>query len=255
MVQNSNEYYELRWKMREFGLASGGASIPLDEIWNYMIDKSEPYPDYADFFSNYGAATHLYRHLIKEPLYNQKDEEELDELRGEYIDVVATHNVLYEDSKICPLLIEALKTTFEKYVTFFEHIEENIGSLLNVPPPVEDITEPLDFDEHPIEPLLRKRDELGYLIIGTRIWQVSEERQYLHVDVDSYEKRMRMPDIRLKVKLLECVMSHYPDYREMNPYVPKDFWWRRIKQHEYNGYRDFWLDRIKQQENGNTGDK
>jgi len=219
---------ELQWRIKELDSMMAFAGYTLEVIWMYLQGKTD-HADFGGFFDTYGQTVHLLDGIRREPLTTQEEKDKVRALRMEGAEIAGTHDALYEAES--QRLTEELKKACEGHINFFEHLDMAVGKSLNVPEIDERCND--DYMDHPIIGLLEKRDRIGYIILGIRIWQLDD--QYWDVDVDEYERRLKIADLTLKKKILECVNYYYKDYHEAMPYAPEDFWWRRIKGHEFQG--------------------
>ncbi|MCX6808239.1 MAG: hypothetical protein NTW50_01045 [Candidatus Berkelbacteria bacterium] len=214
-----------KWLLQALSLDSLSADVALSEIWNQLLE-GDVEADFGNAFSAMASMLHDLEQLEREIVIGDEEKQNYQSAVEFAMAVQATHDVLYKHHST--VLRRLLTETIDEEIYFFDNLETNIGDSLN------GTREDFGLDEsedHPIIDLLVRRDRLGYIILGIRFCQL--ENQYFDVDVDEYERRLKLADFTLRKKLLECVIYHYKEYRETMPYAPPDFWWRRIKGHEY----------------------
>lgn len=235
----------LAWQLRSLGMANDMASIGLGALWGYAQNKlTIDQVNFGNLFRNFGEVLHMVQILELQPMAREEDKKKL----GAEIDAAmrnkATHDVLYEAERkgkhLKDQMVAWLKEAIVEHLDYFENLEARIGKTLN---------EPYDVsggEDHPLEDLLDRRDRIGWIVIG--LYLLHAEDQYISVDVEYLEARLKRYDLILRKKVLECVTFHYKDYHEPKPYSPKDFWWRAIPGHEYELKEyvpaDFWWRKI-----------
>ena len=194
--------------------------LELESLWYFVQGKVDiDDVNFSALYSNFGQTLYLYDLLRLRPL-SDKSKKKLQEIMDAHMSNKATHQILYQKKK--GQLVEQLTKTVESEVVFFEQFASNEVSL-NVPN--------TDEEDHPLLAILDRRDRNGWMLIGIRLLQTDE--MYTSVDVEQYDRRMKIVDLTLKRKVLECVTYHFKDFRETMPFAPNEFWWRHIAGHEY----------------------
>ena len=221
--------HRLRWQILSLASANEIAGIHLEILWMYAqgkLPKTEV--DYEALFANYGKELHMVSVLEREPLTSDVDKKALVARIDFAMKNVATHDLLYGgiDHPLMDEMAAGLKEACEKLIGYFENCREEIGDSLKVP---DNFT--MHGEDHPIEELIDKRDRIGWIILG--IWLLQREGCYVGLDVANYERRLKIADMSLRLKFVECVTYHYKDYRDPLPYSPPDFWWRKLRGHEF----------------------
>lgn len=220
----------LTWQLRSLAIANEMAGISLAIFWAYAIDKvDEDQVNFESLFCDFSKVLHMVQVLELQPLVKEEDKKKLMTEIESAMKNKAAHDVLYGERRkgesLKDQMVAWLKVAIAEHLDYFENIEANIGKTLNKP------YDTSGGEDHPIDELLEHRDRIGWIVIG--LYLLHAEDQYISIDVDYIEARLKRLDLILKHKIIECVTYHYKDYRESVPYAPADFWWRAIPGHEY----------------------